>query len=155
SPQSVDPIGRVALQLRCRRNVAASRPDQGAPREGRRIVDQNGIFPDAAEPSPTRHQPREMAQPAAVRRSVSRQRRGVRMSVAANFGSVRRSFFARAAASAVWLFPAVVVIAAVLLRVRSLENADVSWLLTLAEKLLDGRRDFIEVNPPGAIFAYI
>ena len=37
----------------------------------------------------------------------------------------------------------------------ALENADVSWLLTLAEKLLDGRRDYIEVNPPGAIFAYI
>jgi hypothetical protein len=67
----------------------------------------------------------------------------------------RRSFVARAAASVTWLLPAVVVVAAIVLRVRSLENADVSWLLTLAEKLLDGRRDFIEVNPPGAIFAYI
>jgi hypothetical protein len=67
----------------------------------------------------------------------------------------RRSFVTRAAASMTWLLPAVVVVAAILLRVRSLENADVSWLLTLAEKLLDGRRDFIEVNPPGAIFAYI
>jgi hypothetical protein len=77
------------------------------------------------------------------------------VSVAASTGSVRRRFFARAAASAVWLLPAAVVVAAVLMRVRALENADVSWLLTLAEKLLDGRRDYIEVNPPGAIFAYI
>jgi hypothetical protein len=77
------------------------------------------------------------------------------MSVAANLGSARRSFFARVAASAVWLLPAAVVVAAILLRVRSIENADVSWLLTLAEKLLDGRRDFIEVNPPGAILAYV
>ncbi len=77
------------------------------------------------------------------------------MSVAADTGSARRSFFARAAASAVWLLPAAVVVAAVLMRVRALENADVSWLLTLAEKLLDGSRDYIEVNPPGAIFAYV
>jgi hypothetical protein len=77
------------------------------------------------------------------------------VSVAADTGSARRSFFARAAASAVWLLPAAVVVAAVLMRVRALENADVSWLLTLAEKLLDGSRDFIEVNPPGAIFAYV
>jgi hypothetical protein len=60
---------------------------------------------------------------------------------------------AKAAAS--WLLPSLVVIAAIALRVRALENADVSWLLTLAEKLLDGSRDFIEVNPPGAIFAYV
>jgi hypothetical protein len=69
--------------------------------------------------------------------------------------SARRSLLTRAAASIVWLLPAAVVVGAILLRVRSLENADVSWLLTLAEKLLDGRRDFIEVNPPGAIFTYI
>jgi hypothetical protein len=68
---------------------------------------------------------------------------------------VRRSISARAAASMVWLLPAVAVFAAIVLRLRTFENADVSWLLTLAEKLLDGRRDFIEVNPPGAIFAYI
>jgi hypothetical protein len=77
------------------------------------------------------------------------------VSVAANTGSVRRSFFARAAAAAVWLLPAAVVVGALLLRIHHLQNADVSWLLTLAEKLLDGRRDYIEVNPPGAIFAYI
>jgi hypothetical protein len=55
----------------------------------------------------------------------------------------------------VWLLPAAAVFAAIVLRLRTFENADVSWLLTLAENLLDGRRDFIEVNPPGAIFAYI
>jgi hypothetical protein len=69
--------------------------------------------------------------------------------------SVRASLFTKAAASVVWLLPAAVVVGAILLRVRALENADVSWLLTLAEKLLDGSRDYIEVNPPGAIFAYI
>jgi hypothetical protein len=68
---------------------------------------------------------------------------------------VRKSISARAAASMVWLLPTAVVFAAIVLRLRTFENADVSWLLTLAENLLDGRRDFIEVNPPGAIFAYI
>jgi hypothetical protein len=68
---------------------------------------------------------------------------------------VRRSISARAAASMVWLLPAAAVFAAIVLRLRTFENADVSWLLTLAENLLDGRRDFIEVNPPGAIFAYV
>jgi hypothetical protein len=76
------------------------------------------------------------------------------MSYIGDAASVKRSF-TKAAAPVVWLLPAAVVVAAILLRVRCLENADVSWLLTLAEKLLDGRRDFIEVNPPGAIFAYI
>jgi hypothetical protein len=54
-----------------------------------------------------------------------------------------------------WLLPAAVVGVAIVMRTRSLENADVSWLLTLAERLVDGHRDFIEVNPPGAIFAYM
>ncbi len=59
------------------------------------------------------------------------------------------------ARSLLWLLPAAVAAAAIALRADSLENTDVSWLLTLAEKLLDGRRDFIELNPPGAIFAYV
>jgi hypothetical protein len=62
---------------------------------------------------------------------------------------------AGAAPSLVWLLPVAVVGAAIWLRVNSIENADVSWLLTLAEKLLDGRHDFIELNPPGAIYAYL
>ena len=75
------------------------------------------------------------------------------MSYIGSAASARHGFLARAAA--VWLLPAAVIFAAIMLRARCLENADVSWLLTLAEKLLDGRRDYIEVNPPGAIFAYI
>jgi hypothetical protein len=54
-----------------------------------------------------------------------------------------------------WLLPAAVAGIAIVMRTRSLENADVSWLLTLAERPVDGHRDFIEVNPPGAIFAYM
>lgn len=75
------------------------------------------------------------------------------MSYIGSAASARHGFLARAAA--VWLLPAAVIFTAIMLRARCLENADVSWLLTLAEKLLDGRRDFIEVNPPGAIFAYV
>jgi hypothetical protein len=68
---------------------------------------------------------------------------------------VKRSFLAKAAASMTWLLPTAVVLAAMVLRLNTQENADDSWPLTLAEKLVDGRRDFIELNPPGAIFAYI
>ncbi len=67
----------------------------------------------------------------------------------------RRSVFTNAATFSTWLLPAAVVLAAIVARLHSLENADVTWLLTLAEKLLDGHHDFIEVNPPGAIFTYI
>ena len=34
-------------------------------------------------------------------------------------------------------------------------NSDVSWLLVVADHLADGHRDFIEFNPPGAIFTYL
>jgi hypothetical protein len=54
-----------------------------------------------------------------------------------------------------WLLPAAIGVAAILIRVHSLESADVSWLLTLAERLLDGRNDYIEINPPGAILTYV
>jgi hypothetical protein len=57
--------------------------------------------------------------------------------------------------SAAWLVPAAVVVIAILWRLHSVENADVSWLLSAAEKLLDGRRDFIEFNPPGAVLTYV
>lgn len=54
-----------------------------------------------------------------------------------------------------WLLPAVTVMIAVVLRVPIIPNTDVTWLLTLAERVLDGHRDFLEINPPGAIFTYI
>lgn len=56
---------------------------------------------------------------------------------------------------AVFCLPAAIVVAAVWIRFDILENADVAWLLTLAERWLNGRHDFIEVNPPGAILTYV
>ncbi|HLL26327.1 MAG TPA: hypothetical protein VKT73_01575 [Xanthobacteraceae bacterium] len=50
-----------------------------------------------------------------------------------------------------------VVIAAIALRFFIILTADVSWLITLAEKVLDGNRlyiDFIETNPPASILIY-
>jgi hypothetical protein len=69
--------------------------------------------------------------------------------------SAGRSILAKAAGYGPWLLLAAVALAAIALRLHNLENADTSWLLTLTEKLLDGRHDFVEVNPPGAIFAYV
>src|SRR5688572_12975440 len=48
-----------------------------------------------------------------------------------------------------------IIAVAVVVRIRSLASGDVSWLMTLAERLLDGRHDSVEVNPPGAILAYV
>jgi hypothetical protein len=51
-----------------------------------------------------------------------------------------------------------VVIVAVLLRQLVAANTDVSWLLTVAERVLDGKRlygEVIESNPPIAVLAYI
>lgn len=56
---------------------------------------------------------------------------------------------------AAWCLPAAVIVAAVWMRFGVLENADTSWLLTVAENLLSRRHDFIEVNPPGAILTYV
>ncbi len=57
-----------------------------------------------------------------------------------------------------WL-PLVLVFAlAVVLRCGAITNDDVSWCLTLAEKVLDGQRlyvDVIEVNPPATMFLYL
>jgi hypothetical protein len=54
-----------------------------------------------------------------------------------------------------WLLPLVVGAAAVVWQLQRGANADVSWLLTVAERLADGRRDFVEINPPGAVFTYL
>jgi hypothetical protein len=65
---------------------------------------------------------------------------------------------------AVWLAPmpmlligCAFVVAILLRRVIPL-NTDVSWLLVVGERMLDGRRlysDIIEINPPMAAFAYL
>ncbi len=54
-----------------------------------------------------------------------------------------------------WLMPLAVAAAAVAWQLRLGANSDVSWLLTVADRLADGRRDFIEFNPPGAVFTYL
>ena len=57
-----------------------------------------------------------------------------------------------------WLALAVLFVAAVVLRHLLPANTDVSWLLTVAERVLDGQRlyvDVIETNPPMAVLIYI
>src|SRR5215472_16888374 len=57
-----------------------------------------------------------------------------------------------------WLPFVLVLAAALLLRRYVVPNVDVSWGLTIAEKILDGQRlyvDLIELNPPGAILLYL
>jgi hypothetical protein len=58
-----------------------------------------------------------------------------------------------------WIAIILAIVAAALVE-RSLIDTtpDVSWLITLGEKLLDGERpyvDFIEVNPPASIWIYL
>ena len=51
-----------------------------------------------------------------------------------------------------------VVIVAILLRFLIVTATDVSWLITLSEKILDGKTlyvDLIEVNPPASVFLYL
>jgi hypothetical protein len=51
-----------------------------------------------------------------------------------------------------------VTIAAVALRLLIVTATDVSWLITLSEKVLDGTRlyvDLIEVNPPASVLLYL
>lgn len=62
---------------------------------------------------------------------------------------------AKASELAAWGLLVAVIVAAIWMRFEILENADVSWLLTVAENLLSGRHDFVEVNPPGAILTYV
>jgi hypothetical protein len=57
-----------------------------------------------------------------------------------------------------WLSIALVFVVAVLLRQVVPLNTDVSWLLTVGERVLDGQRlyiDIVEINPPMAVIAYL
>ena len=57
-----------------------------------------------------------------------------------------------------WLPLLTVFAAAIGLRLVVVANTDVSWLITLSEKVLDGQRlyvDLIEINPPAAIILYL
>jgi hypothetical protein len=57
-----------------------------------------------------------------------------------------------------WLLIVLVFAAAVLMRQLVPLNTDVSWLLVVGERMLDGQRlyrDIIEINPPMAAFAYL
>lgn len=67
---------------------------------------------------------------------------------------------ARTAANpvSVWLQLLAIFAFGVLLRNIVVANTDVSWLITLCEKMLAGERpyvDFIETNPPAAILLYL
>jgi hypothetical protein len=56
-----------------------------------------------------------------------------------------------------WLPLAGILAVAILLRLIIGSNIDVSWLITVGEKVLDGQRlyvDLIEVNPPASVFLY-
>jgi hypothetical protein len=57
-----------------------------------------------------------------------------------------------------WLALAALFVVAVALRHLLAANTDVSWLLTVGERVLSGQRlyvDVIETNPPMAVFAYL
>ncbi|WP_024511170.1 hypothetical protein [Bradyrhizobium sp. ARR65] len=57
-----------------------------------------------------------------------------------------------------WFLVGLVFAAAIVMRQLVPLNTDVSWLLVVAERMLDGQRlyrDIIEVNPPMAAFAYL
>jgi hypothetical protein len=54
-----------------------------------------------------------------------------------------------------WLLVGVVFVGAILMRQFVPLNTDVSWLLVVSERMLDGQhlyRDIIEINPPMAAF---
>lgn len=75
-----------------------------------------------------------------------------------NAGAVRDASMSRVIAFPErWIFVAVFVVA--LIERALVDTApDVSWLLTLGERLLAGERpyvDFIEVNPPASIYLYL
>jgi hypothetical protein len=57
-----------------------------------------------------------------------------------------------------WLALAALFVVAIILRHMLPANTDVSWLLTVAERVIDGQRlyvDVIETNPPMAMLTYI
>ncbi|OYU89169.1 MAG: hypothetical protein CFE29_16785 [Bradyrhizobiaceae bacterium PARB1] len=73
------------------------------------------------------------------------------MPAAPAMSGARRSF-------AAWLALAGLFAVAILLRQALAANTDVSWLLTAAERVLDGRKlyvDVIETNPPMSVLAYL
>jgi hypothetical protein len=70
----------------------------------------------------------------------------------------RRPAASRAWLFAPWLALAGLFVVAVVLRHVLPANTDVSWLLTEAERVLDGQRlyaDVIEINPPMAVLVYV
>jgi hypothetical protein len=57
-----------------------------------------------------------------------------------------------------WLLIGAVFVIAILMRQLVPLNTDVSWLLVVGERMLDGQRlyrDIVEINPPMAAFAYL
>jgi hypothetical protein len=57
-----------------------------------------------------------------------------------------------------WLSIIILFVAAIVLRHFLAANTDVSWLLTVGERVLDGQRlyvDVVETNPPMAVLVYI
>src|SRR5882724_9306383 len=57
-----------------------------------------------------------------------------------------------------WALIVLVFVLAILLRQMVPLNTDVSWLLTVGERVLDGKRlylDIVEINPPMAVLAYL
>src|SRR5260221_14444665 len=57
-----------------------------------------------------------------------------------------------------WVLIALIFAVAIRLRQIVPLNTDVSWLLTIGERVLDGQRlyvDIVEINPPMAVFAYL
>ncbi|HXW19899.1 MAG TPA: hypothetical protein VEK35_05290 [Roseiarcus sp.] len=66
---------------------------------------------------------------------------------------------ARSADAVHWLEPAAIVLAfAILAQALEYTSTDVSWMITLSEKMLGGAKpyvDFIEFNPPGSMYLYM
>ncbi len=72
-------------------------------------------------------------------------------------GRARRLSGGRIAPQALWAFAAIVLVAAAA-QARFGAIADVSWMITIGERWLDGQTpyvDFIETNPPASILLYL
>ncbi len=79
------------------------------------------------------------------------------MTSTGGFSSLTRPAIRAGAFPQIWMVVAIVLLALVE-RAWMDTTPDVSWLLTLGEKLLAGERpyiDFIEVNPPASIYIYL
>ena len=82
------------------------------------------------------------------------------MQIEAGPPSMRHPQVRLLAASALppWISIIIVFAAAIVLRHFLASNTDVSWLLTVGERILDGQRlyvDVIETNPPMAVLVYV